>query len=170
MSEKDRLLRLREKSKRKRPKFVRQESWRYKRLNPSWRRPKGIDNKMRKRRKGWPKMSDVGYRAPRMVRGLHPSGLEDVLIHNASELESLNPDIHTVRIGRTVGTRKRVMIIDRASELNLTILNPILPEKEEELELEEFEEIEEEGLEEELEEELAEEIADELAKGEKQKK
>lgn len=162
MSEKDRLLRLREKKKRKKPRFRRQESWRYKRLPPSWRRPRGIDNKMRERKKGWPKMPDIGYRSPKMVRGLHPSGLEDILIHNPSELESLDPEKHAVRIGHTVGTRKRVTIIDRANELNLSMLNPILPEKEEELELEEFEEIEEE----ELEEELADELEEELAEGE----
>ena len=57
----------------KKPGFERQESWRYKRLKPNWRRPKGIDNKMRRKIKGWPATVNVGYRGPKVVRGLHPS-------------------------------------------------------------------------------------------------
>ena len=34
---------------RKKPKFRRQESWRYKRVPDKWRRPHGIDSKMRKK-------------------------------------------------------------------------------------------------------------------------
>ncbi|MDG7043343.1 MAG: hypothetical protein JRM98_04415, partial [Nitrososphaerota archaeon] len=48
----------------KKPKFLRQESWRYKKLKPNWRKPKGIDNKMRLQEKGWPPLVKVGYRTP----------------------------------------------------------------------------------------------------------
>ena len=68
------LVALREKVKAKKPDFVRQESWRYVRVKESWRKPKGMDSKMRLQKKGWPPIVKVGYRGPSKARGLHPSG------------------------------------------------------------------------------------------------
>ena len=65
----------------KKPKFRRPESWRYKRLETGWRRPKGIDSKIRQREKGQPAMPTIGYRSPVKLRHLHPSGLKEVLVH-----------------------------------------------------------------------------------------
>jgi len=132
-----RLLKLRERMKRKRPHFVRQESWRYVRVKENWRRPRGIDSKMRLKVKGWPRCPEVGYRGPRAVRGLHPSGFEEVLIHNVEELQKVDPERQAVRIAHTVGGRKRAEIIAEAERLGITVLNPrgvIVIEEEEEVE------------------------------------
>ena len=118
------LLKLREEIASRRPEFVRQESWRYKRIKPSWRKPKGIDSKMRLRAKGWPKIVKVGYRGPTAVRGLHPSGFRDVLVYNVSDLEHLNPETDAARIAHTVGARKRMEILAKAKELGIKVLNP----------------------------------------------
>jgi len=118
------LLKLREEIASRRPEFVRQESWRYKRVKPSWRKPKGIDSKMRLRVKGWPKIVKVGYRGPAAVRGLHPSGFRDVVVYNASDLERLNPETDAARIAHTVGARKRMEILAKAKELGIKVLNP----------------------------------------------
>jgi len=118
------LLKLREEIASRRPEFVRQESWRYKRIKPSWRKPKGIDSKMRLRAKGWPKIVKVGYRGPTAVRGLHPSGFRDVLVYNVSDLERLNPETDAARIAHTVGARKRMEILAKAKELGIKVLNP----------------------------------------------
>ena len=64
-----------------------------------------------------------GYGQPRKVRGLHPSGLKDVLVHNVKELAGLDKAVHAVRIARTVGKRKRAEIIKKAEELGLKVLN-----------------------------------------------
>ena len=119
-----RALAIRKKLKRKKPDFVRQESWRYVRVKENWRRPRGIDSKMRKRVKGWPECPRVGYRGPRLARGLHPSGLKEVLVHRVEELEPLNPNEHAVRISARVGRLKRMQIFERAQELGLKVLNP----------------------------------------------
>lgn len=117
------LLASRKKVSSRRPKFVRQESWRYDRLAENWRKPKGKDNKMRKQMSGMPAIAKVGYRGPRAARGLHPSGYTDNVVHNVSELLKLDPKKDAARLGHTVGKRKRLEIIAEASELGMKVLN-----------------------------------------------
>jgi len=117
------LLKVRERQKRKRPGFRRQEWFRYKKLGKSWRKPRGLHSKARKGLKYRPKMVSIGYRSPRKARGLHPSGFREALIHNVRELEVLDPKIQAARIGHSVGTRKRVEIEARADEIGIRILN-----------------------------------------------
>lgn len=119
----DELLRARKKVSATRPKFVRQESWRYIRLAENWRKPKGVDNKMRKQVSGVPPLVKVGYRGPKRARGLHPSGYRDRLIHNIRDLEKLDPKIDAARIGHSVGRRKRIDIVSRADVLGVKVLN-----------------------------------------------
>ena len=119
----DELLRARKKVSATRPKFVRQESWRYVRLAENWRKPKGIDNKMRKQVSGVPPLVKVGYRGPKGARGLHPSGYRDRLIHNIRDLEKLDPKIDAARIGHSVGRRKRIDIVSKANALGIKVLN-----------------------------------------------
>jgi large subunit ribosomal protein L32e len=118
------LLAARKKVAQRRPKFIRQESWRYDRLAENWRKPKGKDNKMRLQRSGMPALVKVGYRGPRAARGLHPSGYRDNIIHNTAELVKLDPKKDAARIGHTVGKKKRIEIINKAVELGIKVLNP----------------------------------------------
>ncbi len=118
------LLELRNYFSRRRPRFIRMNSWYIKRLKDSWRSPRrSLDNKIRLQRKGFPPMVKVGYRGPKEVRGLHPTGFEEVIVHNVEELERLNPERQAARIASTVGRRKRVEIIKRAEELGIRVLN-----------------------------------------------
>jgi large subunit ribosomal protein L32e len=129
---KNRLMRLKLKMKQKKPDFKRQDWFKCKRIGTSWRRPKGLHSGMRKQLKHRPAIVKVGYRSPVLVRGLHPSGLEDILIHNIKELEALNPETQGARVASTVGKRKRMEIVKRAKELGVKILN-ISQEKQDEL-------------------------------------
>ena len=129
---KKRLMRLKLKMKQKKPDFKRQDWFRFKRIGTSWRRPKGLHSGVRKQLKHRPAIVKIGYRSPALVRGLHPSGLEDVLIHNVKELEALNPETQGARVASTVGKRKRIEIVKKAKELGIKIFN-ISKEKQDEL-------------------------------------
>lgn len=117
-------LALRQKIAERRPDFVRQESWRYKRVGLAWRKPKGIDNHQRRQKfRGRPGLVKVGYGGPKDARGLHPSGFTDNLVHNLVDLQRLDPKVDGVRIAHGVGTKKRVEIVAKAIEKKFKIFN-----------------------------------------------
>ena len=131
-------------SRHKKPKFRRQESWRYKRVGDTWRKPHGIDSKMRKKVKGWPVSPTVGYRSPKKTRGLHPSGFVETRVHSVEDLAGIDPELQAIRIARRVGGRKRVEILALAEEKGIHVLNPrAAPETDEFKEGGELEEIDE---------------------------
>jgi large subunit ribosomal protein L32e len=116
-------LELRQEISSRRPEFKRQESWRYKRLETSWRKPKGVDNHQRKQTSGIPRIVKIGYGGPRVAKGLHPSGFTDNLVFNVNDLEKLNPKTDGVRIGHAVGTKKRKEIMVKAIEKKFKVFN-----------------------------------------------
>tara|TARA_B100000902_G_scaffold15172_1_gene18295 strand:- start:29 stop:685 length:657 start_codon:yes stop_codon:yes gene_type:complete len=108
----------------KQPKFRRQEWYRYYRLSRTgWRKPKGMQSKQRLNMKYRTPMARVGYGKISAVRGLHPSGFEDVLVNQPSDLDGLDPERQAIRVGASVGNRKRAKIHDRADDLGLRVLN-----------------------------------------------
>ena len=109
-----------------RQRFVRRNWWQFPKFDKdhSWRAPRGTLSKQRRGFKHVPKRVKIGFRGPKAARGLHPSGFEEVLVHNVAGLEGLDPKTQAVRIGGSVGKRKRAMIIEQATELGLRVLNP----------------------------------------------
>ncbi|MEM3064766.1 MAG: 50S ribosomal protein L32e [Candidatus Nitrosotenuis sp.] len=117
-------LALRQKVAERRPDFVRQESWRYKRVGLSWRKPKGIDNHQRRQKfRGRPGLVKIGYGGPKIARGLHPSGFTDNLVYNLNDLQKLDPKTDGVRIAHSVGKKKRLEIVAKALEQKFKIFN-----------------------------------------------
>jgi large subunit ribosomal protein L32e len=109
------------------PAFRRHEWWRYKRLggkHASWRLPRGIHSKTRRHWGYRPPVVSIGYRGPVEVRGLHPSGFEEVLVHNPSDLAKVNKEVQAARVGGTVGGRKAKLIEAEAAKLGIRVLNP----------------------------------------------
>jgi large subunit ribosomal protein L32e len=151
-ADRERLIALKKRMAKKRPKFERPESWRYVRITKNWRKPKGIDNKTRQKRRGWPASPNVGYGSPKAVRDLHPSGMEEVAVFNVGDLAIIDPETQVARIGGSVGARKRSRIVEEAQKREIRVLNPgrAQPTAEPEEGEEEAEEPEEE-LEEEVE-------------------
>lgn len=135
-----RLFRIAVAKKKRKPKFNGEQAHRWVRVSNRWRKVRGIDSVSRVRRKGRIALVSPGYRSPKSVRGLHPSGYIEALVHKPSDLEHLDPDVHAVRIAGSVGLRKRQVILDKAESDMFRILNPGVPESIAEEDL--FEELE----------------------------
>ena len=64
------------------------------------------------------------------MRGKHPSGFEEVRVHNTDDLEGVDGDTEAVRIASKVGARKRERIEEQAEEQGIRVLNPTYVEVE----------------------------------------
>ncbi|MHB9285530.1 50S ribosomal protein L32e [Halobacteriales archaeon Cl-PHB] len=112
------------------PQFNRQDHHKKKRVSTSWRRPRGQLSKQRKGVKGKGDTVQAGFRTPEAVRGLHPSGFEEVRVHNVDDLEGVDGDTQAVRIASKVGGRKREAIEETAEDRGIRVLNPTYVEVE----------------------------------------
>jgi large subunit ribosomal protein L32e len=119
-------LQTRTRARNKKPAFLRQESWRDTKFSESWRRPRGLDNKVRQKVKGWPASPSTGYKGPKFARGLHPSGYREFIVSNIDAVTTVDPTTQAIRIAHTVGKRKRALIIAEAEKLQIKVLNPIV--------------------------------------------
>lgn len=125
MTESDikRLMKLRKAMQSKKPSFRRIESWRYKRVHGGWRAAKGIDSATRQKCNNGIKSPNVGYRTPKKVRGLHPSGLFEVFVSNIKDLDGIDRKKQGITIDSKLGIRKRQKIIEEAQLRRIRILN-----------------------------------------------
>lgn len=117
-------LRLRDAVSGRRPKFRRQQWYEYKRLaNSGWRRPRGVDSAMRRHFGYEQPVVRVGFRGPASVRGLHPSGFEEVRIEHVAQLEAIDPKRQAARVAGQLGTRTLRLVYAEADKRGIRILN-----------------------------------------------
>lgn len=128
-----RLLELRRAGDRRRPLFVRTASHRCWRIGrwESWRRPKGQQSKQRRHYGYRPVVVSIGFGSPRLTRGLTPSGFRPCIVRTPKELDALDAQRDAALIARTVGTRQRLVLEERARERGVHVLNPLLHDREE---------------------------------------
>ncbi|ENO12302.1 ribosomal protein L32E [Thermoplasmatales archaeon SCGC AB-539-C06] len=117
------MMSLRRRIDKRRPRFLREEWFRYKRIPRNWRRPDGLTSKMRRNLKYRPSKVRVGFRGPQAVRGLHSSGFKEVMVYNVDDIGNIDPQMQAARIGATVGMKKRITIEQKADELGIRVLN-----------------------------------------------
>ena len=118
-----RLIRIAVNKKKRKPLFRADQAHRWKRVSDRWRKLRGIDSYTRQKKKGRIAMVETGYRTPKAIRYLHPSMFKEVLVHKPADLEGLDADTQAVRIGASVGGRKRQLIIAEADAKFLKVLN-----------------------------------------------
>ncbi|MDS0220929.1 50S ribosomal protein L32e [Haloarcula sp. S1AR25-5A] len=112
------------------PQFNRQDHHKKKRVSTSWRRPRGQLSKQRRGMKGKGDTVEAGFRSPKAVRGKHPSGFEEVRVHNVDDLDGIDGDTEAARIASKVGARKRERIEEAAEDAGIRVLNPTYVEVE----------------------------------------
>ena len=115
--------------KKKKPEFVRQDAHKKVKVGWKWRKPKGSDSKMRVGRKGYKRSVRKGWGSPSLVKGLDMLGLKPVPVNNLKDLENINPQTDSIVIGSTVGTKKKMAIVEKALSKKITITNYKDPEK-----------------------------------------
>jgi large subunit ribosomal protein L32e len=118
----ERLLKVRTRQKSKKPEFNFHDSHKKKRLGTSWRKPRGLHNKLRQQVAAKGKLVRVGYGSPKAVKGFHPCGLPEMLVNNVAELEKAQGA--AVRIASGVGMKKRQEIQTKAAAAGIKVLNP----------------------------------------------
>lgn len=106
-------------------KFTRFAADLYARLPDSYRRPRGIDNRMRRQFRGNKPLVSIGYGTNTKTRFYGPNGTKKFLITNETDLEILlmNNRVYSGEVAKNISARKRARIIVRARELNVTLTN-----------------------------------------------
>lgn len=115
---------IRRRFKKEKPRFLRQEFYKKKKLADKWRTPRGIDSKKRIQKRGKGKIPKIGYKKDSIASGIDPSGYYPVRVHNPGELDPIDPKIEAIIISGSVGRKKRNEIIVKANSIGITILNP----------------------------------------------
>lgn len=123
------LLELRRQLKEKKPHFLRQDAHKKSRLGDKWRKPQGTGSKMKVGLKSYRRTPNVGWGSPKAVYALHPSGLEQVYVSSAADLDSINPKVQGGLVKSSVGQKKRLEIAKAALGKGITLLNIKDPHK-----------------------------------------
>ncbi|KAB8260676.1 hypothetical protein BDV32DRAFT_158611 [Aspergillus pseudonomiae] len=106
--------------------FKRHQSDRFKCVPESWRKPKGIDSRVRRRFKSNIPMPSIGYGSNKKTKHMMPSGHKAFLVQNPKDVELLlmHNRTYAAEIGHAVSSRKRVEIIAKAKALGVKVTNP----------------------------------------------
>ncbi|KCZ75644.1 hypothetical protein H311_03376, partial [Anncaliia algerae PRA109] len=104
--------------------FNRFQSDRFKRVGTSWRKPRGIDNRVRKKYSGAIQMPRVGYGSDKITRNL-VDGFRKVQIRNMDDLLAIASQnrFYAGEIAHSVGAKKRIELFYKAAELDIKLYN-----------------------------------------------
>lgn len=107
-------------------KFLRRTWKRYSKLGRKrkkkqvWKRPKGRDNKMREKRKGYPVVVSLGYKKPKKI--MHKlKEKTPVIVNNVGDIEKIKKN--EIAIIGHVGKKKKIEIIKKIKEKKIVVYN-----------------------------------------------
>ena len=114
-------------------KFTRQDNHKKPKLARSgWRRPRGIQSKMRLGLSGYKVSPNPGYGSPKTTRGKHSIGLEPVVVATPSQLVGIDKAKQAVIVSGSVGLRKAKEIL-KSGSTDFTLLDKELDHDDDEL-------------------------------------
>ncbi len=118
-------LRRKKKERKRQKRFIRFQSDRFMRVSESWRKPRGIDGRIRRKKRGQKRLVNIGYANDVKTRHILPNGFKKLLIRNVGDLELLlmNNRSFCGEIARTISVRQKAAIAKRALELNVRLTN-----------------------------------------------
>ena len=111
--------------KKRTKKFGRFQADRFKKMGQAWRKPRGIDCRVRRKFKGSTLMPNIGYGSNKQTRFRLKNGFYKFLVQSPADLEMLlmHNERYSVEIAHSVGAKKRKEIVERADQLRLTVTN-----------------------------------------------
>merc|ERR1711876_69159 len=108
-------------------KLHRHQADRFMRVDKSWRKPIGIDSRVRRRFKGQYLMPSIGYgtKTSDKHRCKDQKNFKKFVVNNVAELEVLmmNNRVFCAEIGHAVSAKKRKTIVERAEQLDVHVTN-----------------------------------------------
>ena len=120
----EKLIKVKQILKKKKPKFQRQQTNQYSKLKnkSSWRRPKGLQSKLRLRKRGHRKIPTVGFKTPKKLLNLNSLNKIDKIVHNIFDLDKLK-DAESPIISKTVGRQKKILLLKEIKKRGLKLSN-----------------------------------------------
>jgi len=124
------LLELKNKVKSRKPRFVRQDYNKelFKNID-KWRKPRGLHNKRRLNKKGHQKNPAIGYKSPRLVRGLHKSGIELIYISNIKDINKIKNENQAAVLSSNLGNKSKLSILEICLKNKIRVFNIKNPEE-----------------------------------------
>ena len=108
--------------RKKRITFLRSDSNK-KTFNKKWRKPRGVHNKRRLHKQGHQKRPVIGFGNPKELRGLNKDNLLPITIKNVNDFKKIDKVKNAILVSKTVGIRKKLIIIEEAKKLGIKIYN-----------------------------------------------
>ncbi|KAH0517784.1 60S ribosomal protein L32 [Microtus ochrogaster] len=109
--------------KKRTKKFIRHQSDLYVKIKRNWRKPRGIDNRVRRRFKGQILMPNIGYGSNKKTKHMLPSGFWKFLVKELEVLLMCNKS-YCAEIAHNVSSKNRKAIVERAAQLAIRVTNP----------------------------------------------
>mmetsp|Transcript_36210 Transcript_36210/g.35149 ORF Transcript_36210/g.35149 Transcript_36210/m.35149 type:complete len:134 (-) Transcript_36210:117-518(-) len=122
--------------KKRTKRFKRHQADRYDCVDDSWRRPKGIDSRVRRRFRSLNLLPSIGYGTNKKTRHMGPDGFLKFLVRSPQDLEILlmHNRKYSAEIAHNLSVQKRKVILARAEQLNIKVTNPNARVRQEETE------------------------------------